>query len=555
LNVLLIILSVLNTPITKIDFVGNVSIPDKVLAQEILSEKGDEYNDVNINFDIEKIISFYETQGFFETEVTPRIESSEHGAAITFTIAEGPRPQIAEIVINGAEKNKIKHLLEIKTNDFFIKDKILKSKANIEDHYKDRGYLYVDVRSSVMADSGILNFDIEKGEVHYVRNIEVKGLTVCNPDVVRREIEFKKGDLFSKSKLLFSQRNIYALGFFSTMSVSLSKQEPDSVDVIVDVRELKSRILNLGAGLSIPLSFLISFGIEELNIFNLGHRLQVRPSFKINIEREWEGKLEGRYTIPHITPLRISISILPFLWFEETQEFTRQTRGNEFRVSKLYTENIQFGIAHQYKYVDFRQKIELPDTIKGVTNSIKLQLMMDYRDEFFNPKRGVYLLPLVEYAGGIFGGDNHFIRLETDNRLFLPLLNNTIAQRVKVGVIIPTDGVATYEKYSLGGQYSLRGYPERSIGPDSFGDERYGNIIANYNLEFRIALPKYFGIVGFFDAGYIDNKIDITDTDFLKTTAGFGLRYYTPIGPIRGDIGFPLTEKGREIYLGIYHIF
>jgi len=555
LNVLLITLLVFNTPIIKIDFVGNESVPGRVLAREILSEKGNEYSDVNINFDTEKITRFYETQGFFDIEVTPRVESSEQGVEIIFTIKEGPRPQIVEIVINGAEESKIKHLLEIKTNDFFIKDKILKSRAKIEDYYKDRGYPYVDVRSSIMADSGKLLFDIEKGAVHYVRNIEVKGLTVCNPDVVRREIEFKKGDLFSKSKLLFSQRNIYALGFFSTMSVTMSQQEPDSIDLIVDVRELKSRILNFGVGLSIPLSFLISLGIEELNIFNLGHRFQVRPSFKINIEGEWEGKLEGRYTIPHITPLRISISILPFLWFEETQEFTRQTRGNEFRVSKLYTENIQFGIAHQYKYVDFRQKIELPDTIKGVTNSIKLQLMMDYRDEFFNPKRGIYLLPLVEYAGGIFGGNNDFVRLETDNRLFLPLLNNTIAQRLKVGVIIPTDGVATYEKYSLGGQYSLRGYPERSIGPDSFGDERYGNIIANYNFEFRITLPKYFGIVGFFDVGYIDNKIDITDTDFLKVTAGFGLRYYTPIGPIRGDIGFPLMEKGREIYLGIYHIF
>ena len=555
MNVLLITLLVFNTPIIKIDFVGNESVPGRVLAREILSEKGNEYSDVNINFDTEKITRFYETQGFFDIEVTPRVESSEQGVEIIFTIEEGPRPQIVEIVINGAEESKIKHLLEIKTNDFFIKDKILKSRAKIEDYYKDRGYPYVDVRSSIMADSGKLLFDIEKGAVHYVRNIEVKGLTVCNPDVVRREIEFKKGDLFSKSKLLFSQRNIYALGFFSTMSVTLSQQEPDSIDLIVDVRELKSRILNFGVGLSIPLSFLISLGVEELNIFNLGHRFQVRPSFKINIEGEWEGKLEGRYTIPHITPLRISISILPFLWFEETQEFTRQTRGNEFRVSKLYTENIQFGIAHQYKYVDFRQKIELPDTIKGVTNSIKLQLMMDYRDEFFNPKRGIYLLPLVEYAGGIFGGNNDFVRLETDNRLFLPLLNNTIAQRLKVGVIIPTDGVATYEKYSLGGQYSLRGYPERSIGPDSFGDERYGNIIANYNFEFRITLPKYFGIVGFFDVGYIDNKIDITDTDFLKVTAGFGLRYYTPIGPIRGDIGFPLMEKGREIYLGIYHIF
>ena len=555
MNVLLITLLVFNTPIIKIDFVGNESVPGRVLAREILSEKGNEYSDVNINFDTEKITRFYETQGFFDIEVTPRVESSEQGVEIIFTIEEGPRPQIVEIVINGAEESKIKHLLEIKTNDFFIKDKILKSRAKIEDYYKDRGYPYVDVRSSIMADSGKLLFDIEKGAVHYVRNIEVKGLTVCNPDVVRREIEFKKGDLFSKSKLLFSQRNIYALGFFSTMSVTMSQQEPDSIDLIVDVRELKSRILNFGVGLSIPLSFLISLGVEELNIFNLGHRFQVRPSFKINIEGEWEGKLEGRYTIPHITPLRISISILPFLWFEETQEFTRQTRGNEFRVSKLYTENIQFGIAHQYKYVDFRQKIELPDTIKGVTNSIKLQLMMDYRDEFFNPKRGIYLLPLVEYAGGIFGGNNDFVRLETDNRLFLPLLNNTIAQRLKVGVIIPTDGVATYEKYSLGGQYSLRGYPERSIGPDSFGDERYGNIIANYNFEFRITLPKYFGIVGFFDVGYIDNKIDITDTDFLKVTAGFGLRYYTPIGPIRGDIGFPLMEKGREIYLGIYHIF
>ncbi len=555
MNVLLITLVIFNTTITKIDFVGNESIRGRVLSQEILSEKGDEYSDVNINFDIEKIIRFYETQGFFDTQVMPGFISSDQGAEITFAIEEGPRPRIVEIVVKGAEEREIRHLLEIKTSDFFIRDKILRSKANIEDHYKDRGYPYVDIRSSVMADSGILLFDIEKGVVHYVRNIEVKGLTVCNPDVVRREIEFKKGDLFSKSKLLFSQRNIYALGFFSTMSVSLSKQEPDSVDIIVDVRELKSRILNFGIGLSIPLSFLISSGIEELNIFNLGHRIQVRPSFKINIEGEWEGKLEGRYAIPHITPLRISISILPFLWFEETQEFTRQTRGNEFRVSKLFTENIEFGVAHQYKYVDFRQKIELPDTIKGVTNSVKFQLMMDYRDEFFNPKRGTYLLPLVEYAGGIFGGDNDFVRLEADNRLFLPLLNNTIAQRLKVGVIIPTDGVATYEKYSIGGQYSLRGYPERSVGPDSFGDERYGNIIANYNFEFRIHLPKYFGIVGFFDVGYVDNEIDITDTDFLKATAGFGLRYYTPIGPLRGDIGFPLMEKGREIYLGIYHIF
>ncbi len=555
MNVLLITLLLFNTPVTKIDFVGNESIRGNVLAQEILSEKGGEYSDVNVNFDTGKITRFYETEGFLATVVTPHVELSDQGAEITFYIEEGLRPKIEEIIIGGADEKQIIHLLEVKIDDFFIRKKIKESEDNIEDYYKDRGYPYVDVRSTSMADSGILRFDIEKGTLHYVRNIEVKGLKTCNPDVVLREIEFKKGALFSKSKLLLSQRNIYALGFFSTMSVSLSKQEPDSIDLTINIRELKSRILNFGIGLSIPLSFLISLGIEELNIFNLGHRLQVRPSFKINIDGEWETKLEGRYTVPHITPMRITFSILPFFWFEETEEFTRQTRGNELRISKLFTENIEFGIAHQYKYVDFRQKIELPDTIKGVTNSIKFQLMMDYRDEFFNPNRGIYILPLIEYAGGIFGGANDFVRLEAENRLFIPHLNNTIAQRLKVGIIIPTNGVAAYEKYSLGGQYSLRGYPERSIGPDSFGDEKYGNIIANYNFEYRVTLPKYFGVVGFFDVGYIDNKIDLTDTDFLKATVGFGLRYYTPIGPIRADAGFPLTERGREIYLGIYHIF
>ncbi len=552
---LVITLLLFNTPITKIDFVGNESIASRVLTQQILSAKGDEYNEMDLNFDTDKIVHYYETQGFFRVDVTPQVELSEESAEITFYIKEGTRPKIEEIIINGAEEKEIEYLFEIKTNDFFIKDKIRKTEDKIEDYYKDRGYPYVDINTSIMADSGRITFDITKGSLHYIRNIEIRGLKVCKLDVVRREIELKTGDTFSKSKLLYSQRNIYGLGFFSTISVEISKNEPDSIDLIFSLRELKSRILNFGAGLTIPLSFLISFGIEELNIFNLGHRFQIRPSFKINIEREWETRLEGRYTIPHVTPFRVTISILPFFWFEETEEFTRQTRGNELRVSKLFTENIQFSIAHQYKFVDFHQKVAFPDTIKGITNSIKFQLMMDYRDEFFNPKRGVYMLPLIEYAGGIFGGDNDFIRLEVEKRLFLPLLRNTIAQRLKIGIIIPTDGVATYEKYYMGGQYSLRGYPERSIGPNTFGDEKYGDIIGNYNLEYRISLPKNFGLIGFFDVGYINNEIDLTNKNFLKASAGFGLRYYTPIGPIRLDIGFPLMDRGREIYLGIYHIF
>jgi outer membrane protein assembly factor BamA len=150
---------------------------------------------------------------------------------------------------------------------------------------------------------------------------------------------------------------------------------------------------------------------------------------------------------------------------------------------------------------------------------------------------------------------NNFVRLEVEERTFQPFLNNTFAQRFKCGVMIPTNGVAAYEEYYIGGQYTLRGYPEKSVGPDSIGSFRYGKILLNLNIEYRLALPMNFGLVGFFDIGYVDNKIDFRDTENLKMSTGVGLRYFTPIGPMRLDMGFPLTDAGQELYFGIYHTF
>jgi len=559
LTSILITLIIFNVPITKVNFIGNKSIPSRQLFEEIISKKDREFNDINLAYDLGKITRLYKSNGFFNAEAKPRLRTTEYSIDITFIITEGPRPRIKEIIASNVGKEKIENLFTIKVNDFFIGARIGNTEKRIEDYYKNRGYTFANVSSSMVPDSGVLFINIDKGVLYYIRNIELKGLKTCQRAVVRRSIEIKTGDRFSKSKLFISQRDIYGLGFFSTVDVEILKQQPDSVDLIFTVRELKSRILNFGLGFSIPadflVNFLISFGLEELNLFNAGHGLQIQPSFKINVHHEWEVKLEGRYTVPNIMPARITTSVLPFYWVENDTAFIRKTKGAEFRLSKVYNENIQFNIANKYKFVDFEPKITLPDTFRGQTNSIKFQLMMDYRDEFFNPKNGIYLLPLIEYAGSFLGGDNNFLRLEVEERLFLPLVKNTFAQRLKIGVMIPTDGLAIYEKYYLGGQYSLRGYSERSIGPDSISAERYGNILANLNLEYRISLPMNLGLVAFCDVGYLDNEINFTRRDYLKASIGLGLRYNTLIGPLRCDIGFPLTESGREIYLGIYNVF
>ncbi len=548
-------LLITNLPIRQIEFNGNSAVSDRSLRSEIISKVGEEYNELDLNYDTERIVRYYQHQGFFDTKVVAGVRTSDTIVTVVFEISEGIRPRISKIVTYGAGEESLRRYYRIRVGDHFIQEKIAQTEDEIEDYYKDRGFAFCEVSSRVLTDSGTLAIDIDRGMQHYIRNIEVSGMSRTRPEVVFREIELKRGDLYDKSKVYNSQRRIYALGFFGMLKVEMLKQEPDSLDLIFSVRELKSRILNFGAGITLPFSFLVSFGLEELNLANIGHRVNISPLFKINVEREWEAKVEGRYTLPYVTPLGLKFSVLPFVWFEEKNEFSRQTRGNEFRITKVFSEDVALNLSHQFKYVRIEPKMTLPDTIKGVTNSVKLQFLMDRRDEFFNPSRGVYLLPMVEFAGGIFGGENDFVRLETEERFFVLLLDNTFAQRFKFGVLIPRNGVSVYEKYYLGGQYSLRGYPERSLGPDSIQDERYGNILLNLNLEYRIRLPLNFGLVGFFDAGYIDNEINLLDSDYLKMTAGVGLRYFTPIGPLRLDVGFPLKERGAELYLGIYHTF
>jgi len=556
--------------ISRIDFVGNRTVPARNLREEIFTKKGDVLNELDLVYDVDKVVAYYRRQGFFNTTAEFSVTPVGENANVAFSIQEGVRPRVERIVVHGGRQfdpKKLRQGITVKIRDHFIEAKIRDTRDNIGNFLKDSGYPFASVISVVSPDSGILTLQVEDGGLFYVRDVVLKGLKSCRAAVVRREIEFERGNRFSRTRLRNSQRRIYGLGFFGTVDVELFRGESDSLDLVFTVRELKSRLLNFGVGLSVnpwaeegvPLSFLMSFGLEEMNLFNLGHRLLIRPSFRFGIPRRWDTKIEGRYTVPYITPARLIFSALPFYWLENTPDYVRRTRGAELRVTKFFRENIQVSVANQYKLVDYRPKTSLPDTFEGVTNSMKILSIVDERDDFFNPRHGLYLAPLVEYAGGVFGGENHYLRLEVEQRYFFPFLGPVIAQRLRVGGIRPIGACAPEEKFFLGGQYTLRGYPEKSLGPENPAadtTEHYGNYIANMNLECRFRLPFNFGFVVFGDLGFVENHIDLLED--VKAGAGFGLRYYTPIGPLRCDLAVPVTplEFDRfKLYFGFYNIF
>ena len=384
--------------ISEIEFAGNESISTRSLRTEISSKPGDEYKELDIVYDAERIAQAYRRQGFFDTDIVPETQTRDSLVTVVFRVEEGFRPKIREVRVSGERIDEVKDHFQVRAGDHFIQEKINATIKEIEDEFKDHGYPFAEVDASAIPDSGLLVFDIEKGSVHYVRSIDVRGLKGTHPRVVYREIELKPGDRYSKSKVYNSQRRIYALGFFSMLRVEMLRQEPDSIDLIFELRELKSRRLNFGVGVTLPFSFLFSLGLEELNLGNIGHRAHISPFFKFNIESEWEVKLEGLYSFPYVTPLGLKLSLLPFYWIEDNLEFQRWTRGNEFRITKVFSEEVAFSISHQYKYVDIQPKVTLPDTFKGATNGMILRLLVDHRDEFFNPRKGFYVVPLFQYA-------------------------------------------------------------------------------------------------------------------------------------------------------------
>ncbi len=566
LNTLLLLVLLPNT-VARIDFIGNRTFSDRTLRTAIYTKKGDEYNEINLIYDTEKLASYYRRFGFFATAADYRVTKRGEKTDIEFLVREGLRPTIERILVRGADgfdARKIRRLLLVKPGNFFLEDRILITKTNVENFIKDLGYPYAQVRTVSDPDSSRLILEVEPGDQYYVKEIQISGLKTCRPRVVRQEIGISRGDLFSRAKMRSSQRRIYGLGFFSTVDVELIRGLTDSLDMVFTVRELKSRLLNFGVGVSasyqtegdIPVNFLTSLGVEELNLFNAGHRLLIQPSFSFGFPRRWESKLEGRYTIPYVSPLRLSVSTLPFYDLENTQQYERRTIGNELQISRMIRENIKVSVANQIKKVRFQSDSAGIDTFPSSTNSIKVQAIAEGRDDFFNTHRGYYLVPLCEYAGGVFGGDNHFVRTEIEERIFLPMGNHTLAQRLKVGAIMPTGDVRPEEKYNLGGQYSLRGYGDKSIGPDSIAgtDEHYGNLLANLNIEIRMSVFKYFSILAFGDAGFLANRLEAADP---KAGLGLGLRYYTPIGPLRFDVGVPATPwswSDFKIHLGFYNI-
>lgn len=558
--------------IKEITFVGNKSFDSDELTDVIkTSEKGllswitesGLLKTEQLNQDSASIGSFYNNKGFLEVKVSdPVVKQEGEWLYITFNIEEGPRYLVGTIDIKGdliTDKQELRDLLTIQNEKFInrkaLRDDILK----ITDYYAERGYAFADVRPNLDKSKGGARVDIaieiDKGELVYIDRISISGNTRTRDNVIRREIEVHEGGVFDSKALRASSEALKRLEFFEEVNIHPEPSlDPTKMNVLVDVKEKNTGQFSVGMGYSSVDSLMFMAQIAENNFLGRGDRVSL------------SGNVSGRstqfnlsYTNPHLRDSKLSWGADLYNMSRKYDDYTKDSTGGALRLGYPVWEKWKAFGAYSYEDTElsdvspFASSIIIQSMDINITSAVKFALVRDTRDRISSPSKGSQNQVSVKYAGGVFGGDSQFTKLEASSGWFFPLPWTTVFHvKGSAGQVWEneTNKLPVYERFYLGGMNSIRGFQYGKVSPiDPLSGERIGGDKMWYgNLEYIFPLMKEAGLNGvvFFDIGKnMAGDMDWTIDEYNKAT-GLELRWISPMGPLRLVWGYNLDPKNDE---------
>ncbi|MFH2012934.1 MAG: outer membrane protein assembly factor BamA [Pseudomonadota bacterium] len=561
------------TKIKKISFVGNKAYSEKKLLDIIqtnakgffswLSNSGVLKEDV-LQQDLDKIIAFYSDNGYIEVKVgKPEITHDNEWIYISIPISEGEQFKIGKVDIKGdliEKKEDLLKELNMTTGKIFERQLLRKDVINLTDKYASVGFAFADVTplTSIDREKQLVDLilEVHKGKEAYFERITITGNTRTRDKVIRRELKFAEGDLYNKQKLSRSYQKVNKLGYFEELSFDIEKgTDENKLNLDIKVKEKQTGAVSIGAGYSSIDNLIGMFNISENNLFGRGQKL----FFVANLGGESSSYNFG-FTEPWLFDTPVSAGFDLFDNRREYDEYDIHNRGGDIRFGIPITEDYTRAYAtYKYETVDITNVKDTAATLvkeqagETVTSSITLSLVRDSRDSNIFPSEGSENSISIEYAGGVLGGSNYFTRYFANSTWFFPLPWNTVfMSRARIGYAHGNQGkeLPLAQRFFVGGINTVRGFESYSIGPKDpvTGDVIGGNKELIFNIEYIFPLFKEAGVKGlvFFDAGNAFNEDEGYSLNGLRTSVGVGVRWYSPIGPLRLEWGFNLDPKPGE---------
>jgi outer membrane protein insertion porin family len=560
--------------ITKIAFTGNTHFSDRELKKLMeISEKGifsfitkSGLLDRNkLEFDLQKVAAYYHNHGYIRAKTgEAKVATSEDGITVTIEVVEGEQYGVDKVRITGDLLKPEEELLKkvkIGKEKHYSREVVRKDTIALRDTYADEGYAYAEAVPQIEEDDQRKMVDItyrmsQKSKVRFER-INVTGNNVTRDKVIRRELKVAEGEYFSGKDLKKSTQNLHRLGFFEDVEIQNKKGSEDDLMVLdVAVKERPTGSFSIGAGYSSFDKMIGMFNISQNNLFGRGQKLAATGSIG---SRTTEVDLS--FTEPWLFDRPISAEVDLYNFEREYFEYTKDSLGGALRFGfPLGLDDYTKGLAgYGYETADISDvadnaSIAIRDMVgTNVTSSATVGIRRNSKDRPWNTREGSYNQFTYEYAGGPLGGDVGFDRYQATSAWFFPLPWNTaFMAQGRWGLVVQRDDekLPVYQKFRLGGINTIRGFDDYSVSPRDprTGDRIGGEKMAILNLEYRFPLIREQGIMGvlFFDAG--NSWTDEQGYDFgdVKKSIGTGIRWYSPIGPLRLEYGWVIGPEGDE---------
>ena len=510
--------------------------------------------------DLEKISAFYYNHGYIKARVEePKVDIKGKYIYITIPIVEGPQFKVGEVDITGdllEDKKKLLEKLDLPKEKIYSREVLQKDMTTLGDIYADQGYADVDITPLIRENDKDLKvnvlFDISKGQKVYFDRIDIVGNVKTRDKVIRRELRVYEQELFSSSKVKDSIKNLRRLEYFEEVNFTTSPgTAANRRNLKISVKERPTGTFGLGAGYSTQDRLVGMVEVSQNNLFGRGQQLKVQGILGAISKR-----FRASFTEPYLFDRPLAFGVDAFDWERSYSEYTRKSKGGDLRLShplrwrytRIYTmyrfENVDLEDLRRRSSPILKEAARIHNT-----SSSTITLRRDSRDSLFAPTHGTDNSLSVELAG--LGGDTAFLRYIAESGWYFPFWFNTVfVVHGRAGYMqgLSWGAMPAYEKFYLGGIDTIRGFAFAQISPrDPRTHERIGgDKFVQLNVEERFPLYKKLGLMGtvFFDAGNVYGAHYIGPP--LRPTAGVGIRWFSPLGPLRVEWGYNLTKHPFE---------
>jgi outer membrane protein insertion porin family len=552
--------------IGKIRFEGNRLTPTKRLQQALSIETGDDYLVERIEAEPEALERVCRAEGLLKAEVRTHLEwsPSKDRVAVVFQIEEGPQTRVARIDFTGTTAfpgEELRRALRMKEGSPYNNALLQEDRRTLLNLYRRQGYLQAEIEQNVETseDQGgaALSYAVTEGPQVRVGRIILQGNAVSRDPILRRELLIHTGDPLDLEKVLKSQKRLYRLGLFSEVRFEPSKTaDPALQDLLLLVKERPTGALEFGVGYADYERLRGFVEVTKRNLFGTGRSVSLRADgsrvlqrYGIDYREPWifSRDLDGRAGVSYSRKREISYRL--------------NTLSASVGLDKSFSEKLKGLLLYQYErdetsQIDPAIAPQIPPEDSGGFNiaSINPALIFDARDDLFNPTRGFIVILSLREAAKVLGSEKQFLKGTAQITQFFPLRPWLVlalsARGGAARTFAQTREVPLPERFLAGGRSTVRGYDQDRLGIPGVtlidGRPTGGDAFMVFNEELRLSLPASIGLVVFFDHGNVWPTVPSVRLDQVKSTTGTGLRYNTPVGPLRLDYGYKLDPEEGE---------